>query len=814
MPEATERALVDNGIGQVVVLGAESAVGEAVLDRLSSLGIGFTRLGGADRQATAALVADWAVMHVGFSGARSGLARGDDAGGGADALALGAVAGLRGEPVLLADASDAGAATLSWFAAHSGVVTGIDVVGDDRAVSSQVVSSVVAAATTGTAPDQKGTGRLGVEVVGAPAGSEALVNVSGPNGFYASSSASGTLDGLAAGTYRVTAAPAPYPGGVAYADSPIQDVEVPAQGMSQVRVAFGTQVPSTTKALPAASVIASGADPAGRPVLSLEPELSPSIAVGDILAAAGGTGLADGVLGRVEAVATGDRTTVTVTPVDLRDAVPVADFTVEARGTMPDVEVDAGGGVDAAAAAPAQTAGRSSLAVGTVLKAAGTGTSARWAPSCGPATTVELKAEIAADPYYVLDADWNWDGVEALDIGMGLTGRAGLSLSGKGKLGCEVKKEQPVPVQLPSFKFMVGYVPVVVKPKMDMVMNFKGTLSGEFTCSNSATIDVRFGSRYRKGEGFRGYGDESHSDKLTCTTGGAGTAEFLAGPQVDLKVYGVAGPRVAAQVGLSAKVQTINPRWYVDGVLAAKAGLVVDLWKIKSDYTGALQLTWRIAEAEEGGIDGVCDGVQFCRSVASVDVDGDGSTDAVGLVGGEARGSTTTVRLLTASGLLVATVPPGPESETWPSGSSWYGYAQIDGHPGAELVIGSTAYSFSWFFQVLHVRDGRLVALPTPQSEAADDVEWILTDAADEPTGDPMEDYAGRTGFTCLPDGTLETRLASIVGGGDHWETYRTQRRWDGDRWADVSTVTGTAAAGGLPGTWSGWSCSGLSRLP
>lgn len=99
VPSVIRTEIVRLGAAEVVVLGGVAAVSQAVETSLESLGVQVTRIGGADRYATAA-----AVSRRGFS---SGVpvtfaATGD---GFPDALAGGVAAGLGGGPVLLVNAT-------------------------------------------------------------------------------------------------------------------------------------------------------------------------------------------------------------------------------------------------------------------------------------------------------------------------------------------------------------------------------------------------------------------------------------------------------------------------------------------------------------------------------------------------------------------------------------------------------------------------------------------------------------------------------------------------------------------------------------
>src|SRR3954468_19074230 len=87
---------------------------------------------------------------------------------------------------------------------------------------------------------------------------------------------------------------------------------------------------------------------------------------------------------------------------------------------------------------------------------------------------------------------------------------------------------------------------------------------------------------------------------------------------------------------------------------------------------------------------GVCSGLNRCRVVAHVDVDGNGTKDAVALArrgkNGGAKGFVR-VRVKTSAQHVVAV---RRELPYW-YGPAWQGAALLDGRKGADLVIGHTA---------------------------------------------------------------------------------------------------------------------------
>lgn len=156
------------------------------------------------------------------------------------------------------------------------------------------------------------------------------------------------------------------------------------------------------------------------------------------------------------------------------------------------------------------------------------------------------------------------------------------------------------------------------------------------------------------------------------------------------------------------------------------------------------------------------------RTVARVDVDGDGRLDAVGY------------RLLNGDRvrLSVRTGDGGParkvvDTELWPGpGGQWHGAAPLDGNRGAELVVGTTMGAHTPFYTVLSMRGEHLVVQPDPTSGER---EW-WTDAF----------YNGFVGWTrVVRDGEVGVvhRAVFREGDGHVWRGEAQRFRWVGGDW-------------------------------
>lgn len=138
LPEATLEALADLAPDRVRLLGGPAAIAESVEEALEDAGYEVDRLAGDDRWGTSAAVLD-AALAGGASPEGLILATGEAF---PDALAAGALAAARGEPLALVPHCDLDDASAIAEAIEGGLATRAVVVGGDAAVSARVAWQV------------------------------------------------------------------------------------------------------------------------------------------------------------------------------------------------------------------------------------------------------------------------------------------------------------------------------------------------------------------------------------------------------------------------------------------------------------------------------------------------------------------------------------------------------------------------------------------------------------------------------------------------------------------------------------------------
>lgn len=201
---------------------------------------------------------------------------------------------------------------------------------------------------------------------------------------------------------------------------------------------------------------------------------------------------------------------------------------------------------------------------------------------------------------------------------------------------------------------------------------------------------------------------------------------------------------------------------------------------------------------------GVCDGVAGCRVVASVDVNGDGRRDDIGVAGrGSAASKTVVVRVRVGpnrddANRIVATRVPAP---SW-SGSPWQGASAIDGRPGAELVVGYTQGAHTAFYRSLTWRAGRLVTLGAP----GPGIFWVVDSAVWVSLG--WQHLRGQ------PPGSIRA-LSAVRAASSAHDPFRgtvTGYQWTPRGWRTVAARTVFPLSDRVAFSWGGFHVPGLAR--
>ncbi|MFP5283842.1 MAG: hypothetical protein ACLGIF_10380 [Actinomycetes bacterium] len=202
-----------------------------------------------------------------------------------------------------------------------------------------------------------------------------------------------------------------------------------------------------------------------------------------------------------------------------------------------------------------------------------------------------------------------------------------------------------------------------------------------------------------------------------------------------------------------------------------------------------------------------------CKVVDQTDVDGDGRTDAVGIVPQgldqvDEPGSVT-VRVRTATDRLLTSTSRG----VW-----WYGKpaevysgsAAIDDRRGAELVLGQAMGAHTLLYRVLAYRDGNLTTLQSPKApkrtgQSRDIDTWTVDGSFSFQVGIKRSTSRGRVYVTV-------TSAERSTSGSSH-SGWAVRYRRTSDGWKEVSTKRVWYGTDEEASKVGGWHVKGLPRF-
>lgn len=198
---------------------------------------------------------------------------------------------------------------------------------------------------------------------------------------------------------------------------------------------------------------------------------------------------------------------------------------------------------------------------------------------------------------------------------------------------------------------------------------------------------------------------------------------------------------------------------------------------------------------------GVCAGVKNCHRVATIDVDGDRRADRVGWR--QINRNKVQIRVRTADGeLLKRTVGV----RKWPGGGTWGDAAWIDGHRGAELLIGTVAGAHTTHYRMLTYRNGRLVGEKSPWRSSIGG-RWAVDASARFYAG--WDRNVGKRGRVTM---TMKSAERNRNGRGFHG--FNVRYAWHNGHWKRVKRIDRTYRTQRQARKIAGWHVGHLDRWP
>jgi hypothetical protein len=181
-----------------------------------------------------------------------------------------------------------------------------------------------------------------------------------------------------------------------------------------------------------------------------------------------------------------------------------------------------------------------------------------------------------------------------------LTGSLSLSVGAAASCSASTTLQGP---SLPTIRFTVGPVPVVVRPVLSLKLGVSGSVGGAVQVKTSVDVGASAGISYNNGSWSPVFGAHA-SFPTTVDARLGGSAQVTVAPRLTLMLYGVVGPYVELAGKAQANVNLLRQPWWDASVdLNANAGLVLDVWFLHASFDASRPLyhgSWAAPTAYPG----------------------------------------------------------------------------------------------------------------------------------------------------------------------------------------------------------------------
>jgi hypothetical protein len=313
---------------------------------------------------------------------------------------------------------------------------------------------------------------------------------------------------------------------------------------------------------------------------------------GDIVAIGIGPNTPDGFLGRVISVQqVGGELVLDTVPAELPEALPEGEFDQEVEAE----EIDTA----SPSSASAQTSSISSGAPAAIKQ------SVSASISCSASAKVQVSGNVAINPKIEISGGWGpFSGLHAKFIAS-VSASTELAALADAAANCKVGPQTLFKRVLRPIEFTVGPVPVVVVPIVSAALSAEGEVQAFVESEVHASITAKAGIEYSHGGAHPVAGFEKDFGWTPPEPTGTAHLEAKVSPQLDLLVYGVAGPTATFNAGLAVDADTsADPEWTLTAPVSLTAKLAVPALGISTGTLTVYQHSFLLAQAGENGIQG------------------------------------------------------------------------------------------------------------------------------------------------------------------------------------------------------------------
>lgn len=209
---------------------------------------------------------------------------------------------------------------------------------------------------------------------------------------------------------------------------------------------------------------------------------------------------------------------------------------------------------------------------------------------------ITISGHTDLDIEFFFDFDWDFDWLSLPPMPIVEKFESGVEINQSASIMCvsEAGAGMHERISLAKFyftpwTFMVGPVPVVFVPRIELFIEMDGTITAVFTASASESFNGRLGTSYTDENGWNEIEEKTYEKDYVAPNLTAG-AQFTThvGPEIALLLYGIAGPftNVTGCSQVDASLHTTTGNWDLNFIVGAQAqvGVKIDMLGFNEDW--------------------------------------------------------------------------------------------------------------------------------------------------------------------------------------------------------------------------------------
>ncbi len=209
-----------------------------------------------------------------------------------------------------------------------------------------------------------------------------------------------------------------------------------------------------------------------------------------------------------------------------------------------------------------------------------------------------MEGHTSLDMEFFFNFDWEWvweldwtlghPEVELFESGVIIDQQASIHTEATGLITTD-ERYSLASFYFTPWTFMVGPVPVVFYPKLELFMEINGEISAEFTAGSSEEFHARMGAQYTSAHGWDEIAEHTYTSDFSAPNMSL-EVNYLAhiGPEIGLYLYGIMGPyaNVTACAQLISELEEVHGLWTMDFIVGSQAevGARIDVLGFEEDF--------------------------------------------------------------------------------------------------------------------------------------------------------------------------------------------------------------------------------------